>query len=188
MIKKWTKWLEKRICKSNLLIDLYGIYYKNIVKNEINLAKLSKEDTILCIGGGAVPSTALQMASQTGASVHIIDVDKIAVDRAMEIINRRGLSRQITVSKIDGKNINIEGYSAIHIALQVGPKEAVLKNLWIQAKKDTKIIMRIAKKNLNNFYSNISDEFLEENHMKCSESSINTRLNTMDRALVMIKE
>lgn len=188
MIRTWTQWMEKRISNSNFFINMYGLYYKNVVKNEIKLAEVKDRDNILCIGGGAVPCTALQMATETGARVHVIDIDSRAVDNAESVINKRGLSNKIRVSKENGEEIDIEDYDIIHIALQVSPKEKVLENLWGKARKGTKIVVRMPKKNLNCFYSNISCNFLEKCNINCRRTCIKKGLNTMDQALLMIKD
>ncbi|WP_026895271.1 nicotianamine synthase family protein [Clostridiisalibacter paucivorans] len=187
MIRAWTKWMEKRISNSNFFIDMYELYYKNVVKNEIRLARVEDKDNILCIGGGAVPCTALQMAMETGAKVHVIDIDPIAVYNAKNLINKKGLSHRIQVSNKNGQEIDIRDYDVIHVALQVSPKEKVLENLWKKARKGTKIVVRMPKKGLNYFYSSLSCGFLETNDINCERCSAKKGINTMDRTLLMVK-
>ena len=55
MISIYTKWIERRFCKYEPLIKLCRLYYRDIVKEEIEAANIRSWDKILCIGGGSIP-------------------------------------------------------------------------------------------------------------------------------------
>jgi len=119
MIAVCTECIERNFSKSNFLIKLYGLYYRNIVKNEVKLAGIRSCDRILCIGGGPIPSTAIEMARQTDACVHVIDMDGTAVVCARDVIKKLGLAHKITVEQARGEEVDISPYNVIHVALQV---------------------------------------------------------------------
>lgn len=187
MIKTWTKWMEKRIVASDFLIEFYEKYYDQIVKDELELAEVKDGDKILVIGGGSIPCTALKIAKNTRASVHVIDIDEVAVSSAREIVNRMGLEDQILVTRANGQDVDVTKYDLIHVALQVSPKEEVVENIWNQSLKGTKILVRLPKKALKVFYSNISDGFLERKKDCIKNCSLNNKLNTMDDVLLLVK-
>lgn len=187
MIVTWTKWMEKRISCSNFLIRLYEKYYKKIVRDEIKLADVKINDRILCIGGGSIPCTALQIANLTGAKVDVIDIDSRAVYNARNVVEKMGLNNKIYITNIRGEEVDISSYDVIHVALQVTPKEEVVEHIWSKARKGTRILVRIPKKNLRYFYSNISNEYLNEKESCTRNCCLDNELNTMKEVLLMVK-
>lgn len=188
MIAVCTECIERNFSKSNFLIKLYGLYYRNIVKNEVKLAGIRSCDRILCIGGGPIPSTAIEMARQTDACVHVIDMDGTAVVCARDVIKKLGLAHKITVEQARGEEVDISPYNVIHVALQVRPKEAVLRHIWNNCKLGARIIVRMPKKGLRSFYSNVTDAFIERNSDYVSFDSSGLCANTMDKTLLMVKD
>lgn len=187
MIRSCTKWIERISSKSCPLVKLYSLYYHNMVREEIKLANVRSSDKVLCIGGGSIPCTAIELAKQTNAQVHVIDIDKDAVKCAKKVIAKLGLHENITVINRKGEDIDIAPYDVIHIALQVSPKEKVLKNIWEKAREGNRIIVRMPRKSLKLFYSNIRDDYVE-NSSKCIKTmSIHYKTHTMDEILCLEK-
>ncbi len=187
MIISWTKWMEKKISNLNFLIGLYENYYRKIVKDEVKLAKMTNKDKVLCIGGGSIPCTALQIANLTGAEVHVIDIDSKAVNNAKNIIRKMGLGNKIYVTEAKGEDIDVTSYNVIHIALQVTPKEKVIEHIWSKSTEGTRIVVRLPKKSLKCFYSNLSDEFLNQRKLSIEDYCLQNRCNTMKEILLMVK-
>lgn len=187
MIGRWTKWMEKKIFKVGSLLYIYESYYKNIVSKEIQLANISERDRVLCIGGGAVPCTAIQLASHTGANVEVIDVDRLAVEKARELIVSKGLEGLIDVRMGRGESIDSSSYDVVHLALQVAPKDLVVEQVWKNAKEGSRIVIRRPKKILSMFYSPLSKEFLERHKDSLLEMDLKNSKTTMDQVLVMVK-
>lgn len=188
MIRTWTKWFEKALFKSEKLVCMYDLYYRNIVKKEIDVAKIKNTDKVLIVGGEAVPCTAINIATQTNALIDVIDLDKEAVDKSRKLIDRLNLSSQIKIYLKDAKEIDVNKYDVIHVALQVSPKEEVLNNIWEKSKYGTRVLIRQPKKSLKRFYSNISDDFLNKTQMNFEINNDNTGLNTLDNLLLIVKE
>ncbi|MDQ2086876.1 nicotianamine synthase family protein [Herbivorax sp. ANBcel31] len=142
LISFLTKELERIFSKSITLVRFYGVYYKNIVKREVELAGINSGDSVLFIGGGAVPCTALQIASITGAKVKVIDVDPVAIDRTKKIITKLNLSHCVKAQLISGQSINASKFSVIHIARQAVPHNKILENVVKRVSDDTRILLR----------------------------------------------
>ena len=187
MIIAWTKWMEKKCACSNFLVNLYGLYYRETVKKEIELAEVRENDRILCIGGGSIPSTAIQMANLTKAEIDVIDMDPKAVINARKLINRIGLDGQVSILQGKGEDMDVGCYDVIHVALQVSPKEKVVDHLWANSKKGTRIIVRMPKKKLKSFYSCLSSKFLCKVKACTKKPCLGTSFTTMDQALLLIK-
>lgn len=186
-IATYTKSLEKNFSKSDLLIKLYRLYYKNIVKKEVKLAEIKACDKILCIGGGPIPCTAIEMANQTQAQVHVIDVDCNAVECARKLVQRLGLEDKIVVNLGKGEEVDLEPYNVFHVALQVFPKDKVLKHLWNNSKAGDRILVRMPKKELGSFYSHVSEGFLKRKTDYIKSYSMRFRANTLDKILLLVK-
>lgn len=187
MIAVCTKCIERNFSKNDLLVKLYGLYYKNIVKNEVKLADIKNCDKVLCIGGGPIPSTAIEVVNLTDANVHVIDMDGDAVACARDLVKRLGLNHKIVVDQGRGEDVDLSPYNVIHVALQVSPKEAVLKHIWSNCKMGARIIVRMPKKGLRHFYSNITDGFLERYSDYIRFYSSKFAANTIDKTLLMVK-
>jgi len=187
MIMTCTKWMERIFSKYDFLVNLYSLYYRNIVKNEIRLANIRSHDKVLCIGGGSIPSTAIEISRQTHAHVYVLDMDKKAIECAKEVIARLGLHDKITVINGKGQDIDIELYDVIHIAQQVSPKDEVLRSIWDKAKEGHRIIVRMPRKALKPFYSNITDDFIKNNAKDINTYSIGSRAKSMEEILLMEK-
>lgn len=188
MIKTWTKWFEKTLVNSEKLVYIYDKYYKDIVKKEIDLAKIRSTDKVLVIGGGAVPCTAINIANKTKARIDVIDIDEKAVKNSRKLIEKLGLEDRIRIYLKDGKTIDAENYDVIHIALQVTPKEEIVKNLWSKCNEGTRMLIRQPKKLLKVFYSNLSEGFIKSEKSKIKTAYEKGRLNTMDNLLLLVKE
>ena len=188
MIKTWTKWFEKLLFNSDKLVNLYDKYYKDIVKKEIRLAKIKSIDKVLIIGGGAVPCTAINIASTTDARVDVIDIDEEAVKSSKELIQRLGLEDRIKIYLKDAKNIDVKNYDVIHIALLVTPKEEIVNNIWNRCSKGTRMLIRQPKKFLKIFYSNLSEVFIMGKKDKMKKICENNGFNTIDDLLLLVKD
>lgn len=188
MIKRFTKSFEKILFSSDRLVCIYDLYYKNIVKREIDIARIKNSDRVLIIGGGAIPSTAINIARNTKAMVDVIDIDMEAVEKSRKLIKRLNLEDKINIDLKDALKVDSKNYDVIHVALQVTPKEEVINNVWDKSKKGSRMLIRQPKKLLKRFYSNISEEFLNRERINYEISLENKGLNTMDNLLLIIKE
>jgi len=187
MIPACTRFIERNFSKSNFLVNLYGLYYKSIVRNEVKLANIKNSDKVLCIGGGPIPSTAIEVVKQTDANVHVIDMDRKAVEYARNVVKRLGLDQKIVVDQDRGEEVDISPYNVIHVALQVTPKDKVLNHIWSNCKMGDRIIVRMPKKGLRHFYSNVTEGFINRysNYIKFISPRLNA--NTLDKILLMVK-
>lgn len=187
MVATCTKWVENKFSTFKFLTKLYGRYYKNIVGKEVELANIRENDRVLCIGGGSIPSTAIEIVSQTNALVDVIDTDDRAVEKAQKLIHNLGLNDKIRVYLKDGEKMDVRDYDVIHIALQVTPKEKVAQHIWDNLGDGGRMIIRTPKKFLKFLYSNISNKFISRKSQYVKDYSLKSKANTMDRLLVISK-
>ena len=181
-IPKITKSLERLAAKNTSIYRTISLYYKNVVNEEVALANIKSTDKVLCIGGGPCPFSAILLHEYTQAHVTIIDNDISCVQTSRDLIRRLGYEDYIDVLHSDGSNISPKDYSVIHMAVQVCPMEQVFCHLKQGCKFGAKILVRLPKKTLSNFYS-IGDSSIFHNY--CGMASYTWR--NIDRTALFIK-
>lgn len=134
---------EKISSSSKVLTRLYARPYRRVIENEIRLGRLGQDDIILNIGCGAVPFTALYLASITGAGIYAMDMDPRAVDLAEKCVAKAGLSNKITVLQGDGAEMFGRPFTASIVALQAAPKNAILNVLQKATAPGARFIFRL---------------------------------------------
>lgn len=165
-----TKSLEKLAARSTIIYRAMSLYYKELVKDEVSLANINSMDNVLCIGGGPCPFSGILLHEYTGAHVTIIDNDYSCVSIAKDLIQKLGYSDYITVLHMEGGDISPEDYNVIHMAVQINPIEKVFTLLKQGCSLGSKILVRLPKKTLTNFYSINDLEVFEDSSKKTYHS------------------
>ena len=156
-----TQKIEYLASRSKLFYWLSSHYYRNVIQNEINLANITSDDHILCIGGGICPFSAILFHQITGAEVTVIDNCEECIREARQLISRLGLGGQVHAIWQEGGNIefSLSDFSVVHFALQVFPMEGVLSSVRKQVIPGTKLLVRRPKECLGKMYSQLTGSF-----------------------------
>ena len=155
-IQKNVAKLEKLCAKNNFLFSLYALPYRGVLNREIKLAKITETDTVLNVGCGAMPFTAIYIAQKTGARVIAMDKDIEAINKAKLLVEFLGLSSLIKVIHGDGVDIKELDYNKIVVALQVWPKEEVIANLLENSKFGVEMLVRYPRRFFIKYYGSVS--------------------------------
>ena len=150
-----TKAVERMALTFPFLTKALRMNYKKVVENEIALGKINCGDKVLCIGGGPLPYTALEIADRTGAKVEIIDNDMHAVKAAKDLIEKLNMSDRVRVIYGDGQEVDTSEFSVIHVAMQAEPHDRILENVWQKSRAGTRILLRRPNNGLEVLYSNL---------------------------------
>lgn len=153
IIPRVTRFLECLATKSYLVYRTISLYYKKVVKDEIDLADIDSTDKVLFIGGGQCPFSGILLHEYTGANVTIIDCDDYCVQASRKLIKNLGDEKYIEILHMDGKDVFLDDYDIVHMAAQVSPIEQVFSHLKRGCNAEAKILVRLPKKTLQNFYS-----------------------------------
>lgn len=146
-ITRLTRQIEQLAASSRLIYSLAALYYRQMVQREAELAQIGPEDRVLCIGGGICPYTAILLQEYTGAEVTVIDNDPRCVEQCCRFLRGRGLDG-IGVQFGCGTAVHCGDYTVVHLALQVSPREEVLRRVLAQARAGTRILVRVPKASL----------------------------------------
>ncbi|MDO5707267.1 MAG: nicotianamine synthase family protein [Andreesenia angusta] len=187
MIASITKNIEYQFSGFGILVKIIERYYQNIVKNEIRVSGIKSSDRVLCIGGGSVPCTAILINKLTNAKVKVIDVDLKALRKAENLIKKLNLEKEIDIEYGNGNSIDCKKFDIIHIALQVHPREKIIRNVLNTCKYGNKVIVRMPKDCLKGFYSDVKKEKLGIDNVNIVTESFSSKFNTMKEVLLIEK-
>jgi len=153
-----TRKIEYAAAKSKLFYWIVSQYYRNVVQNEIDLANITSDDHILCIGGGICPFSAILFHKKTGAKVTVIDNCEECIREAQQVIDRLGLGEYIRTLWQDGGSmeVSLSEFSVVHFALQVFPMEFVFPQIRKEVVPGTKLLIRRPKKTFDKMYSELT--------------------------------
>ena len=162
-ITKLTQKIEHLAAEKSIIFHLASHYYKGVVRNEINLASITSDDRILCIGGGFCPFSAILLHQKTGAMVTVIDNDSDCIPKARKIIDKLGLSGSIHLECQEGccSNLSVSKFTIVHFALQVTPIERVFAEIEKKAAPGTKLLIRRPQRHLGEMYCKLSQRVLK---------------------------
>lgn len=171
-----TKQLEKFLAPFPLLIKLYGLYYRNMVRKEIEQGNVSSRDRVLCIGGGPLPCTALEIARQTGARVQVIDYDLAAVSIARRVIARLNMEDKVKVIQAGGQHVDVGGFTVVHVARQASPLVEILENVWFNSPQGARILIRTPGSGLKRFYAALPEGCLHNSCVNGQKNNSSARM------------
>ncbi|MBS3976887.1 MAG: hypothetical protein KGZ75_09230 [Syntrophomonadaceae bacterium] len=137
-----TCFCEKLALDVPFILEMLSLYYKKRVSMELEAAYVRKSDKVLCIGGGPCPLTAVYIHKFTGADVTVIDNKLDAVQKGNQFLNKFNLCPAITFIHSEGEKVELDGFSLVHVALQVTPREKVIRHIQKHAAPHAQIIVR----------------------------------------------
>ncbi len=133
---------ERFAVRFTIFAKLYfNLFYRNMLAKELALASLKPGASVLHIGGGAYPYTAIFLA-QRGYRVHACDCDITAVEISKKLVARSGLIDQISIIHENGCKVDSSGYDAVWVSLNICPKERVLEQSWASLKDGGTLVYR----------------------------------------------
>jgi len=134
--------VEKIIVKLPSLLLPYITYYEDIVDKEINLVKITKQDAVLHIGCGPLPSTSLLIAQKTGARTIGIDKNIPSVQDAQYCVHVLHQENQIQIHHANALTYAMQSSHVIIVSQGIEPRYEVLEHIANTMKPDTRVIFR----------------------------------------------
>jgi D-arabinose 1-dehydrogenase-like Zn-dependent alcohol dehydrogenase len=134
--------VEKIVVKLPSLLLLYITYYEDIVDKEINIAKITKQDNVLHIGCGSLPSTSLLIAQKTRAPTIGIDKNIPSVQDAQNCIHALHLENQIQILHANALTYTMQSSDVIIVSQGIEPRYQVLEHIANTMRPNTRVIFR----------------------------------------------
>lgn len=128
-------------------IESYALFgrFEQLIDSEIKLSDIGAKDSVLFIGSGPFPISAILLSQYSGCRVDCYDSDADAVHISSKVIGSLGLDKDISIYNQDGRDLADTTYDAVVIALLAKPKEAIFKTVRSRLKENGKIICRDSK-------------------------------------------
>lgn len=180
IIQPMVRFLEKQISFCPPLIRLYMAPYRTVIQREIDLADIGPDDTVLNIGCGAVPFTAIHVARMTQAQVRAVDRDEKAVHKARLLVCAMGLEEYIQVEVGHGEEYLQYPFTVALVALQVVPKEEVWNSLFQQAPSGGRLIFRSPAPKYCTQYDDLPPQYIPS-------AMVHQPMKTFNRSLLFCK-
>ena len=141
-IKQFFASWEKLSYRFSPAFNLYKAMYSGVVEREVAMGNITHRDTVLNVGCGAIPFTAIHIANLTGAQIIAMDKDQDAVLKARHALKKYGLSNHIQVVGGDAFGGFPTPFTVALVALQVADKPTLLSKLQIEGGPGSKVIIR----------------------------------------------
>lgn len=119
----------------------FNIFYKSMLTKEVAMSGLEPGASVLHIGGGAYPFTAIYLARK-GYRVDACDCNSTAVEISENLVKKNGLEDLITILHKSGCRVDCSNYDAVWISLNICPKERVLEQSWESLKQGGTLVYR----------------------------------------------
>lgn len=143
--------------------QLYLMYerFMGLIKNEIKLANIERQESVLFIGSGPFPITAILLNKLASCNVDCHEKNKKYVELSKKVISQLGLAGKIRIKAINGECFRNNTYSTIIVALLAKPKDKILQILKRRISIDTKIICRTSDRVRQVFYEATNQDHLD---------------------------
>lgn len=101
------------------------LFYEDVVERELDLVDLDADTTVLQVGCGPLPMTAIALAER-GYDVVAVDNDPDAVAAARRAVRNRQLDGEIDLLVSDGRTIDTGQFDVVWMAFHVCPKRKLV--------------------------------------------------------------
>jgi len=133
---------EKILIKLQKLSHLYFHFYEEMTQNEISLANISKDDVILHIGSGPIPTTSILLAKKVGAQVTSIDNNLHSVKQAIYCVKEAGVADKVQIKYADANSFPADKFDVIIISHGTRAYKELLQHISQSMKDDARVIFR----------------------------------------------
>jgi D-arabinose 1-dehydrogenase-like Zn-dependent alcohol dehydrogenase len=158
--------VEKILVKLPLLLSTYITYYEDIVDKEINIAKITRQDNVLHIGCGSIPSTSLLIVQKTRARTIGIDKNISTVQDAQNCVHALHQENRIQMHHADALTYTMQSSDVIIVSQGIEPRYEILEHIAKTIGSNTRVIFRT--------FSSTNNDITKEDAILSSLFSIET--------------
>lgn len=117
------------------------LFYSHLIERELRVLELDDDASILQIGCGPYPMTAMTLAER-GYNVVAIDNDADAIEAAKKTVLDRGLADKITILRQDGRTTDVSPFDVVWLAFHVHPKDRLVRQILSELRSGQTLIYR----------------------------------------------
>ena len=134
--------IEKFLIKFQKLHPLYFDFYDEMTENEINLANISKNDKVLYMGCGPIPSSSILLAKKSGARVTSIDNNLRSVKQAISCVLESGVADKVQIQYAEANSFPVDNFNVIIVSQGIRPYKELLQYISKSMRDDARVIFR----------------------------------------------
>jgi precorrin-6B methylase 2 len=136
------KWVDFFSYKMKKFAKLYEKLISKEYEREGKIFDIEESESILHIGCGSYPITAITLSRLNGGKIVAVDRNVKSVERAKKIILEKNLDDRIHIEVGDGLNYPVKKFDTIIVSGCSFPKHKILQHLIENTSSDSKIIIR----------------------------------------------
>ena len=155
IVNYFWKCIDILSCKMKKIAKIYERSIGKEYEKESKIFDISGAKSILHIGCGAYPITAMTLAKISGAKIVGIDRNPKSIKLAKNVVQEKKLSK-ITIEQGDGVNYHVKEFDTIIISGCSYPKKQILENIFENAKPQSKIILRTSDRSAESILSRMN--------------------------------
>lgn len=146
--------------------------FERLVSRELSLAgPLGVGRSVLFIGSGPFPNSAMKIHFHTGVSVRCLDTDPRSVDVSRSLLHSLDLHRAVRIDQGAGERADIGDPVLVVIALLAKPMAGIIEHLWNELPVDCTVVLRTSTGHCQLLYEP-SDAAVEESAWRVTGCSM----------------
>lgn len=163
LYRVYEEYMEDRFAKKILAgkrtIAHYKFFqrFRLLIMKEIDLGRIRGSDSLLFIGSGSFPVSAILYATISGCMVACVEKDPDRVRLSRMVIRALQLDKQITIMHNYGEYVPTQCFTVVIIAALAQPKEAIIRNVLEQNGFALRILVRTTFGFRKLFYESTDD-------------------------------
>ena len=162
--------IEKVAFNFEKIAEYYLGFYEEMIEQELSMLNVTSNKKILVIGSGSLPVTPILIARKTKAKILCLDIDRKAVQKSVEYINKIELSNQIQIKHSDGDNYPVKDFDIIFMLYGIRKQKDMLIYLSKNMDMSSSLIYRTTtlddKIRIDYSFGDLSEWFEIKNHIK----------------------
>lgn len=139
--------IEKIVVKFPSFLSSYITYYQDIVENEIRLARITAQDTILHIGCGSLPATSLLISQKKGSHTIGIEKNLSSVRDAQYCVKVMHQEHLLQIIQSNALDYPMNTSNVIIISQGIEPRYKVLTYIANNIQPETRVLFRTFSSN-----------------------------------------
>lgn len=179
------KILESKDPNKELEKFWYYQNYEQLVDLEyVNINSLYKKiDTVLFVGGGPLPLTAILLCKKYNLNCSILEKDKASYFASVDLVEKLGFSKMIKIININAEEyLDYNKFSVIYLAAMVGHAETAKSNvinlIHTKIQKGKVLLCRSSHGTRKLLYTPIAKKLLQEVDLVLEVRPYNSIINS----------
>lgn len=138
---------HKILTEENVKSEDYLLYerFLRLISKELHLLKNTPFESIIFIGSGPFPITAILLHELTGKKIDCLEQHQESATISRKVLKKLGLSEAIHVHVGNGATFDLSPYDVVLAALLAKPKSVIMQNILTNGNPACKVLCRTSE-------------------------------------------